>query len=102
MASLLFEFYLKWAKELGTAWYRSKEPIPIVHPFVGDGYLSNKKWPLIEECTKKNSLSIVGNIHSYDNLQINSISVVNKLPFTVIVQEMSEHLIRLQQVSFIC
>ena len=51
MASLLFEFVLKWPKEFGTAWYKSKEPVPIVHPFVGDGYLSNKKWPLIEECT---------------------------------------------------
>ena len=38
----------EWARERGTAWYRSKEPIHIDHPFVGDGYLSNKKWPLIE------------------------------------------------------
>ena len=37
-----------WAKERGTAWYRSKEPIPMKHPFVGGGYLSNKKWPLNE------------------------------------------------------
>ena len=39
---------LKWAREAGTAWYRSKEPVPIDHPFVGGGYLSNKKWPLNE------------------------------------------------------
>ena len=38
----------KWAEERGTAWYRYTEPIPIDHPFVGGGYLSNKKWPLIE------------------------------------------------------
>ena len=42
---------LKQAKELGAAWYRSKEQVPIKHNFVGDGYLSNKKWPLNEECT---------------------------------------------------
>ena len=39
------------AKEVGTAWYRSKKSVPIHRAFVGDGYLSNKKWPLIEECT---------------------------------------------------
>ena len=42
----------EWARERGTAWYRSKEPIPIDYPFVGDGYLSNKKWPLIEGNTE--------------------------------------------------
>ena len=42
---------LKWAREAGTAWYRSKEPVPIDHPFVGGGYLSNKKWPLNEGST---------------------------------------------------
>ena len=40
---------LQWAREAGTAWYRSKETIPLYHPFVGGGYLSNKKWPLNEE-----------------------------------------------------
>ena len=39
---------LDMAKEKGTAWYRSKKRIPINFPFVGDGYLSNKRWPLIE------------------------------------------------------
>ena len=37
------------AKGKGPAWYRSKKPLPLAHPFVGGGYLSNKKWPLIEE-----------------------------------------------------
>ena len=40
------------AREAGAGWYRSKNPLQLssVHyPFVGDGYLSNKKWPLNEE-----------------------------------------------------
>ena len=53
---------LKQAKELGAAWYRSKEQVPIKHNFVGDGYLSNKKWPLIEECTYHEVT--VGNFYS--------------------------------------
>ena len=51
MSSKLIKLELDWAKEAGTAWYRSKGPVPLDHPFVGGGYLSNKKWPLIEECT---------------------------------------------------
>ena len=47
----VWEPELGWAKEAGTAWYRSKETVPIHDPFVGGGFLSNKKWPLIEECT---------------------------------------------------
>ena len=42
---------VKWARDIGTAWYRSKESVPTHPHFVGDGYLSNKKWPLIEEST---------------------------------------------------
>ena len=42
---------VKWARDIGTAWYRSKESVPTHPHFVGDGYLSNKKWPLIEETT---------------------------------------------------
>ena len=42
-------------KREGTAWYRSKEPFPLNDPFVGDGYLSNKKWPLIEVRTTPGS-----------------------------------------------
>ena len=39
------------AKVFGTHWYRSKEQFtPFLQPFVGGGYLSNKKWPLNEEC----------------------------------------------------
>ena len=49
MAGLLYKDELELAKAAGTAWYRSKESVPIKHPFVGGGYLSNKKWPLIEE-----------------------------------------------------
>ena len=49
MANGLIIYERMFAKA-GTAWYRSKEPVPITHPFVGGGYLSNKKWPLIEEC----------------------------------------------------
>ena len=48
MAVGLYKFDLDWAREAGAAWYRSKEPVPIKHPFVGGGYLSNKKWPLNE------------------------------------------------------
>ena len=50
MVALLEEEQLELAKKMESAWYRSTEPIPLKHPFVGDGYLSNKKWPLIEEC----------------------------------------------------
>ena len=39
---------LERAKGKGPAWYRSKKPLPLAHPFVGGGYLSNKKWPLNE------------------------------------------------------
>ena len=39
------------AKVFGTHWYRSKEQFtPFLQPFVGGGYLSNKKWPLNEGC----------------------------------------------------
>ena len=55
----MMEDYLEWAKAAGTAWYRSQEPVPVNHPFVGGGYLSNKKWPLIEE-----SNVLVGNSNS--------------------------------------
>ena len=37
-----------WKRAAGVTYYRSKETIPIIHPFVGGGYLSNKKWPLNE------------------------------------------------------
>ena len=50
---------LERAKGKGTAWYRSKKPLPLAHPLVGGGYLSNKKWPLIEE-----SNVLVGNSNS--------------------------------------
>ena len=37
-----------WPRAAGVTYYRSKETIPINDPFVGGGYLSNKKWPLNE------------------------------------------------------
>ena len=49
MGGFLFEDEYDWAEELGTAWYRSKERVPISYAFLGGGALSSKKWPLIEE-----------------------------------------------------
>ena len=43
------------AKEMGTAWYRSKEIVPIFNAFVGGGYLSNKKWTLTEASARYNN-----------------------------------------------
>ena len=51
MGSFVYPSEMEYAEKSGIGWYRSKEPIPIKHPFVGGGYISNKKWPLIEECT---------------------------------------------------
>ena len=48
MHSALRWYELDWAREANTTWYRSKETVPIKLPFVGGGYLSNKKWPLNE------------------------------------------------------
>ena len=44
----LWKDHYDWAKEKRTAWYRSKEPVNRERPGGGCGYLSNKKWPLIE------------------------------------------------------
>ena len=51
MGELLYPPEKSYSEKSKIGWYRSKEPIPIKHPFVGGGYISNKKWPLIEECT---------------------------------------------------
>ena len=51
MGEFVFIEEEKYSEKSGIGWYRSKEPIPIKHPFVGGGYISNKKWPLIEEST---------------------------------------------------
>ena len=48
MDNVLYKKELEWAREAGTAWYRSKKPVPTFDAFVGGGYLSNKKWPLNE------------------------------------------------------
>ena len=51
--------------EKGTAWYRSKKPVPVSYYFVGDGYLSNKKWHLMEVCI----LLIICTSYTYVNAQ---------------------------------
>ena len=51
--------------EKGTAWYRSKKPVPVSYHFVGDGYLSNKKWYLMEVCV----LLIICTSYTYVNAQ---------------------------------
>ena len=48
--------YLNLPKE---ALYRSSETIPITNSFVGGGYMSNKKWPLNEECTYINPFTLI-------------------------------------------
>ena len=63
----VFTDYQKLAKEAGKAWYRSKETVPIHEPFVGGGFLSNKKWPLIEECASLKTVT-VGNFNFKGNL----------------------------------
>ena len=57
MKGNLEQYEEEWAEEAGYAWYRSKEPVPIYHSFVGGGYLSNKKWPLNEGNTLMQSVS---------------------------------------------
>ena len=52
----LKSFY-KMAKERGSGWYRSKEPVPVYDAFVGAGYLSNKTWPLQEESSYNNMIT---------------------------------------------
>ena len=39
------------SEHYGTA-YVTGEVVPVNHPFLGGGFLSNKKWPLNEESTK--------------------------------------------------
>ena len=51
----IYSFFIDTANEKGVDWYRSKEQVPINFPFVGDGYLSNKKWPLSEESKAVNT-----------------------------------------------
>ena len=48
MAAGLTKNEMEWAREAGTAGYRSKKQVPTFDAFVGGGYLSNKKWPLNE------------------------------------------------------
>ena len=44
----MWKLHHDWAKEKGTSWYRSKEPELRGSPGGEGGYMSNKKWPLIE------------------------------------------------------
>ena len=67
MKGNLEQFEEEWAEEAGYAWYRSKEPVPIYHSFVGGGYLSNKKWPLNEECISH--IVTLGNVKLCNNKQ---------------------------------
>ena len=69
------------AREAGAGWYRSKNPLQLssVHyPFVGDGYLSNKKWPLNEGSAMGIFYEILLNIF--------------------LIQILAKHLLKLQQV----
>ena len=38
-----------YERELRYNWYRSRDTMPGKPAYVGGGYMSNKKWPLIEE-----------------------------------------------------
>ena len=51
MGELLYPPEKSYSEKSRIGWYKSKEPIPLNNPFVGGGYISNKKWPLIEACT---------------------------------------------------
>ena len=55
MTSTLTKNEMEWAREAGTAWYRSKES---TYNAFGVGYLSNKKWPLNEGNTIFTSYSL--------------------------------------------
>ena len=43
----MFDYELEWAKDYGTAWYRSKSRKAGHNPF--SSYMMNKKWTLEEE-----------------------------------------------------
>ena len=78
MTGSVFSGYQEMAKNAGKAWYRSKETVPIQDPFVGGGFLSNKKWPLIEE---SNSLKPVtaGNFNFKGNFE-SKLTFILKFP----------------------
>ena len=66
MGELLYPPEKEYSEKSGIGWYKSKDPIPIKHPFVGGGYISNKKWPLIEVCTASNlSNTMKGTIRQF-------------------------------------
>ena len=91
------------AKERGTAWYRSKDTVPVDYGFVGGGPLSNKMWPLKEErifyyvihSDNTIMINVKINPHSFINSFIIGFLCNPKYHF----QRLTEHLLRLQQVS---
>ena len=38
-----------YERQMNLNWHRSKDTMPGKPAYVGGGYMSNKKWPLIEE-----------------------------------------------------
>ena len=71
MGELLYPPEKEYSEKSGIGWYKSKDPIPIKHPFVGGGYISNKKWPLIEVCTESNlSNTMKGTIRQFPSVFI--------------------------------
>ena len=78
MTGGVFSDYQEMAKNAGKAWYRSKETVPIQDPFVGGGFLSNKKWPLIEESTSLKTVT-AGNFNFKGNFE-SKLTFILKFP----------------------
>ena len=73
----MYNYHLDYAREQKTFWYKSKDIIPM--KITGDyGYISNKKWPLNK----------VWSLHFDLNLDDDK----------YFIQDMSLHLLRMQQV----
>ena len=68
--------------ESNFTWHRSKEPIPINEGFVGGGYMSNKKWPLLE----------------VRYIFLTLLTLTSSVHFVFLIQLMSIHLLAMQQV----
>ena len=78
----MYNYHLDYAREQKTFWYKSKDIIPM--KITGDyGYISNKKWPLNK----------VGIPHS---------DLLNLDDDKYFIQDMSLHLLRMQQVILEC
>ena len=53
-----------YERQMNLNWHRSKDTMPGKPAYVGGGYMSNKKWPLIEEwnfhvCLKYPTLGVI-------------------------------------------